>query len=256
MLKKKILIILAIAIFTILYIFLFRIYIKENNQDTDTSSNIKTVQTDTVTLDKVINFIDEYDINYLDAFGVTFTNSNNIINQVKLKYVYYAIKENADFTSGVSYTRFGNYLKAVFGSKITFKNEDILSNTEDQKIFIKYNIDNEAYLYSDLNDTDLGTIYYSRYNYIVSYKNSNGIYKLIVNKFFLKNDKVYPSLGDLNNDINVLFTIPSNTANKDDYIKNYVDVNYSSLKSKMIKYTYTFVKQNSALILKKLEKEA
>lgn len=255
MFKKKIFVLLTIVVLAIIYSGLFYYYVKEDEEDSQNTKTITKTTTDTVTLDKITNFMDEYNINYLDAFNSTFKNSNDIINQIKLKYVYYAIKENANFSLGVSYTRFNSYLKSVFGKNIILKNEDILYDNTEKSIYLKYDASNETYIYATASD-NLGDIYYSRYNYIVSYKNSDGNYKLAVNKFFVKGNKVYPTYGDLINDINVLFEIPVELDDMDTYIKNYVNQNYSTLKSKLTKYTYIFTKENSSLILKELEKES
>lgn len=252
--KKKII----IFIFTILcisfYGLLFYFYIEDRDKVNLKNDVVSETTTDTITVDKIIDYIDEYNINYLDTFNIFFSNSDEINNQIKLRFVYYSIKDTANFSLGVSYTRFDSYLKCVFGDNISFKNEDILYDNAEKSIYLKYNATNETYIYNEESNKNLGEMYYSRYNYIVSYKNNNGTYKLKVNKFFLKDNKVYSSYGDLISNVNILFEIPSNIEDKDYYIKEYVIDNYDTLKQKFVEYNYVFIKENSSLILKEFKK--
>lgn len=252
--KKKIIVLIFTTIFLCFYCLLFYFYVEDKDKVNLKNDVVSETTADTMTVDKVINFIDEYNINYLDTFNIFFSNSDEISNQIKLKFVYYSIRENANFSLGVSYTRFDSYMKCVFGDDISFKNEDILYENAEKSIYLKYNVTNETYIYNDENSKVLGDMYYSRYNYIVSYKNNNGKYKLIVNKFFLKDNKVYSSYGDLISNVNILFEIPSNIEDKDNYIKEYVNENYDALKQKFVEYEYVFIKENSSLILKQFEK--
>ncbi len=252
--KKKIIVFIFIIICVIVYSSLFYSYTEDRDKVTLKGDIISETTTDTVTVDKIIAFMDEYNINYLDNFNVFFSNSDKISNQIKLKFVYYLLKENANFSLGVSYTRFDSYLKCVFGDTISFKNEDILYDNTEKSIYLKYDDTNETYIYNDEKNINLGEMYYSKYNYIVSYKNKDGKYKLTVNKFFLKDNKVYSSYGDLISNVNILFEIPSNIEKTDQYIKEYVNNNYDQLKQKFVKYEYVFVKENSSLILKEFEK--
>ncbi len=252
--KKKIIIFICTIICLTFYSILFYFYVEDRNKVSLNNDVVSETTTDTITVDKIINFIEEYNVDYLDTFNIFFSDSDEINNQTKLKFVYYSIKETANFSLGVSYTRFDSYLKCVFGDDISFKNEDILYDNAEKSIYLKYDAANETYIYNEENSEDLGEMYYSRYNYIVSYKNNDGTYKLTVNKFFLKDNKVYSSYGDLISDVNILFEIPANTEDKDDYIKEYVNDNYDTLKQIFVEYKYIFVKENSSLILKEFEK--
>ena len=252
--KKKILVLICIFVFIILYFSLFHLYISNIDDVSIKKDIVSDISTDTVTVDKVISFMEEYDINYLDTFNIFFSNSDILSNQVKLKFVYYAIKENANFSLGVSYTRFDSYLKAVFGEKVLFKNEDILYDNAEKDLFVKYDATNETYMFADESKKEFESLYYSRYNYIVGYKNKDGKYELTVNKFFLKDNNVYSSYGDLTNNINILFEIPTSILDKDSYIKDYVNENYDTLKKKISQYEYIFIKENGSLLLKQLKK--
>jgi len=252
--KKKIIIFISTIVCLALYSLLFYFYVEDKDKVNLKNDVVSETTTDTMTVDKIINFIDEYNINYLDTFNIFFSTSDEINNQAKLKFVYYSIKETANFSLGVSYTRFDSYLKCVFGDNISFKNEDILYDNIEKSIYLRYDATNETYIYASENSEDLGGIYYSRYNYIVSYKNNDGKYTLTVNKFFLKDNKVYSSYGDLISDVNILFEIPANIEGTDEYIKEYVNDNYDILKQKFVEYKYIFIKENSSLILKEFEK--
>jgi len=252
--KKKIIIFTFTIICILLYCLLFYFYVEDRDKVNLKNDVVSETTADTLTVDKIIDYIDEYKINYLDTFNIFFSNSDEISNQIKLKFVYYSIKENADFSLGVSYTRFDSYLKCVFGDTMSFKNENILYDNAEKSIYLKYNVTNETYIYNEESNITLGEMYYSRYNYIVSYKNNKGKYKLQVNKFFLKDNKVYSSYGDLINNVNILFEIPANIEDKDVYIKDYVNDNYDVLKQKFVEYEYSFIKENSSLILKEFEK--
>jgi|GEM_PF-5359373 len=252
--KKKIIVFISTVICLTLYSLLFYFYVGNKDKVNLKNDVVTETTTDTMTVDKIISFIDEYKINYLDTFNIFFSDSDEINNQIKLKFVYYSIKETANFSLGVSYTRFESYLKCVFGDNTSLKNEDLLYDNAEKSIYLKYDATNETYIYNEENSNDLNDMYYSRYNYIVSYKNNAGTYRLKVNKFFLKDNKVYSSYGDLISDVNVLFEIPTNVDKKDDYIKEYVNDNYDILKQKFVEYEYIFVKENSSLILKEFEK--
>lgn len=252
--KKKIMIFISTIICMITYGLLFYFYVENKDKVNFENDVVSETTTDTMTVDKIINFIDEYNINYLDTFNIFFSDSDEISNQIKLKFVYYSIKETANFSLGVSYTRFDSYLKCVFGDNMSFENEDILYDNAEKSIYLRYDATNETYIYNEENSKDLNEMYYSRYNYIVSYKNNDGKYKLKVNKFFLKDNKVYSSYGDLVSNVNVLFEIPDNIEEKDNYIKEYVNDNYDILKQKFVEYEYIFIKENSSLILKEFEK--
>ncbi len=252
--KNKIIVLICILVFIIFYFLLFHFYVSNIDKVSLNSGVVSEISTDNVTVDKVISFMDEYDINYLDSFNTFFSDSDSLSNQVKLKFVYYAIKENANFSLGVSYTRFDSYLKAVFGENILFKNENILYDNVDKSIFLKYDSTNETYMFADENKKEFDSIYYSKYNYIAGYKNKDSKYELTVNKFFLKDNYVYSSYGDLSNNVNILFEIPSSILDKESYIKDFVNENYSSLKKKNSEYEYIFIKENGSLILKQLKK--
>ena len=243
---RKHIILLSIIILLLLYMSLITIYFKSKKE----INNVININTNSqeITVDKIINFINDNKIDYLDSYILNFTNSSKIDNQVKLKYVYYAIKDTANFSYGVSRTRFDSYLKGVFGNSVKYKNEDIILTNK----IIKYDYINESYIYNENNfDED---IYYSRYNYILDFKITKNTYSLKVSKYFYKDNKVYSSYGDLISEINDLFLVPNDVINIDEYIKNYVNSNHETLSDNSSIYEYIFNKENGSLVLKEYKK--
>lgn len=248
--KNKIIILSLIVICSILYIVLFDYYV-DNYVDTEPKGNYTEALTSNVTVDKVIKFIDENDIDYLDGFNKDF-NVYELTNQNKLLFIYYALKDEVDFNSGVSHTRFNSYNKLIFGDDATIKNENILVNKE---IMLMYDSINEVYKYpEDMITYDLLS---SSYNYVVDFEVYNNQYLLTVNKFFIQDDNVYSSIDELKNKENALFSVVE-IEDKKQYIKEYITKNYRELKDNLYKYRYEFSKEDGNLILiryQKLKKE-
>lgn len=246
--KNKKIIEVAIVFLSLIYICLFYYYMRYYGPDNNVQLKNNIANTN-VTVDKVLNFIKEYKIDYLDNINNSFT-VKDISNQNKLRYVYSAIKNDVDFTNGVSYTKFNNYLQDVFGSTITLKNENILNNEKD--IILVYNDVNEVYKYDQYNKPY--NFIYSIYNHVVDFKIENNQYILTVNKLFMNDNIVFASIEDAKNKDNILFYIDYNQEDKYTYIKNYISKNYSSIKDQLYIYKYYFTKEKGKLILFKYEK--
>lgn len=235
-----------IMIFSVLYTGLFIYYIKDNEEKPNLNIK-KNIVDNTMTVDKVLNFIKNNKIDYLDNINKSFT-SEDITNQNKLRYVYYSLRDEVDFNSGVSYTKFEAYIKNVFGSTTIIKTENIINN--EKKVLLQYDETNEVYKYTnEMNEYDL---MYSYYNYVIDFKTENEKYILSVNKFFVIDNEVYASIDDAKTRKNMLFIVDINNIN--DNIKKYVTINYEKVKHQIHEYKYTFEKEKGNLILKKYEK--
>lgn len=246
--KNKTIIAVAIIILSLTYVCLFYYYIRFYSSDNNTQ--IKTnIPNTNVTVDKVLNFIREYKINYLDNINNSFT-SKDISNQSKLRYVYSAIKNDVDFTNGVSYTKFNSYLQNVFGNDITIKNEDILNNKKDVLLF--YDDVNEVYKYNNV--IMPYDFIYSIYDHVVDFTIDDNQFILTVNKIFMVDNMVFASVDDAKNMEHVLFNIDYNHDDIYAYIKEYIVKNYSSIKEQLYTYKYYFTKEKGKLILYKYEK--
>lgn len=244
--KNRQIVVLVIMILSVLYTGLFVYYINDN--EVKQNSKIKkNVPDNTMTVDKVLNFINNNKVDYLDNINKSFT-SEDITNQNKLRYAYYSLKDEVDFNSGVSYTKFEAYIKNVFGNNVIIKNENIINN--EKKVLLQYDATNEVYKY--VNEMSEYNFMYSYYNYVVDFKTEGEKYILSVNKFFAINGEVYASIDDANARKNMVFIVDSNNINES--IKKYVTTNYEKIENQLYEYRYTFEKENGALILKKYEK--
>lgn len=246
--KNKKIIAIAIVLLSLAYICLFNYYIRFYGSDVNTQLKINIPNTN-VTVDKALNFIREYKIDYLDNINNSFT-VKDISNQNKLRYVYLAIKNDVDFTNGVSYTKFNNYLQDVFGNDVTIKNEDVLNNKKD--ILLVYNDVNEVYKYNDIILSY--DFMYSIYDHVVDFTIDDNQYVLTVNKIFMVDNMVFASIDDAKNRKNILFNIDHDQDDVHTYIKDYIVKNYSSIKDQLYIFKYHFTKEKGKLILFKYEK--
>lgn len=244
--KNKETILIVISLLCCLYLGLFIYYIDTKEIKPKKKPN-NYIQDNMMTIDKVLKFIKDNKIYYLDNINKTFT-SEEITNQNKLRYAYLVLKDEVNFNNGVSITRFNSLIQSTFGESTIIKNENIVNN--DKEILIDYDDINEVYKYR--NDNVIYEYMYSYYDHVVDFKINDNTYILTVNKFFVKDNKVYGNIDDLKIDKNILFMTQNEDINS--YIKQYVIENYDTLKDKLSTYKYNFSKEKGNLFLKKYEK--
>lgn len=242
--KRKVLALLSII--SILYIGLFYYYIT-NYVKKDIIKQKINIPNSAINVEKVLKFVKENKIYYLDNLNSSY-NEKEMSNQNKLRYLYFAIKDDVNFKDGVSYTKFETYIKKVFGNKATIKNENILNNSKENILI--YDKTNEIYKYSD--DIASYDLFYSSYDNVVDFKIEDDKYILTVNKFFIVDDKVYANIDNAKKGINALFEISDMKDNN--YIKNYINEHSDEIKKKLCTFKYYFTKENGQLILLKYEK--
>ena len=245
---KRILVLVLSITVAILYVLLLNDYL-EYEKPVFSTEKKEEKPNDSITVDKVLNFINDYELNNLDFYNIQFNEAQKLTNQEKIMMSYLALEDEIDFSKGVSYTKLATYLRTVFGKTLTLENEDLMY--KDDKI-LRY--DDETDTYTLISNKEL-ELYLSKYNYIFDFKNVNSEYILTVNKFFEKEGRVYVSFGDLQNDMNMLFEIPKDEENKITYIKNYVNSNYEDIIEDLSVYTYVFAKEDGSLVLKSYKKE-
>lgn len=245
---KRILVLVLSITVAISYVLLLNDYL-EYEKPVFSTEKKEEKPNDSITVDKVLNFINDYELNNLDFYNIQFNEAQKLTNQEKIMMSYLAFEDEIDFSKGVSYTKLATYLRTVFGKTLTLENEDLMY--KDDKI-LRY--DDETDTYTLISNKEL-ELYLSKYNYIFDFKNVNSEYILTVNKFFEKEGRVYVSFGDLQNDMNMLFEIPKDEENKVTYIKNYVNSNYEDIIEDLSVYTYVFTKEDGSLVLKSYKKE-
>ena len=245
---KRILVLVLSITVAILYVLLLNDYL-EYEKPVFSTEKKEEKPNDSTTVDKVLNFINDYELNNLDFYNIQFNEAQKLTNQEKIMISYLALEDEIDFSKGVSYTKLATYLRTVFGKTLTLENEDLMY--KDDKI-LRY--DDETDTYTLIYNEEL-ELYLSKYNYIFDFENVNSEYILTVNKFFEKEGRVYVSFGDLQNDMNMLFEIPKDEENKITYIKNYVNSNYEEIIEDLSVYTYVFTKEDGSLVLKSYKKE-
>lgn len=245
---KRILVLVLSITVAISYVLLLNDYL-EYEKPVFSTEKKEEKPNDSITVDKVLNFINDYELNNLDFYNIQFNEAQKLTNQEKIMMSYLALEDEIDFSKGVSYTKLATYLRTVFGKTLTLENEDLMY--KDDKI-LRY--DDETDTYTLISNKEL-ELYLSKYNYIFDFKNVNSEYILTVNKFFEKEGRVYVSFGDLQNDMNMLFEIPKDEENKITYIKNYVNSNYEDIIEDLSVYTYVFAKEDGSLVLKSYKKE-
>lgn len=241
---KRIILSLLALLLIIMYVIIFNYYYM-NNDKTSSKKRIQQNIEDVLTIDKVLSFIINNNVDNLDMVKVTFTNYNEISNNDLLKIAFYSNYNELDFNIGVSYTKINSYINIVLGDNINVRNEDIIIN---DKLSVKYDDSNEVYIYekNDLSSIDIPNVIY---RHVIEFTSKNGNHILKINKLYEKNNYVYSTYNDYTNEKNPLFSIPNNIK-KDEYIKEYVENNYELLKPNLHIFSYTFIKEKSSLILK------
>ena len=234
--KTRIKLLIGIIIILVLYFILFSYYVKKYR--TEERKPIEAIP-DLVTVDKILNFIADNKIVYLDSLNTSFTNKN-INSEELLKYAYYVLVETEDFKKGVETSKIDKVIKDAFGSKIKYKYVDVNFNKKSQ---LKYLKDDDKYVLEGDNIKPI----ISTYDYVINYESRLGKYILTVNKIFIKDNKAYATINDLNKNTNSLFDVK--TADLHDYMQE----NHDSLKKYLEEYEYTFTKENGNIVILKYQ---
>ena len=234
--KTRIKLLIGILIILVLYLLLFTYYVKKYR--TEERKPIEAIP-DLVTVDKILNYIADAKIVYFDGLNTSFTNKN-INNEELLKYAYYVLVETEDFKKGVETSKIDKVIKDAFGSKIKYRYADISLN---KKSNLKYLKDEDKYVLEGENVKSI----ISAYDYVINYESRLGKYILTVNKIFIKDNKAYATINDLNKNTNSLFDVK--TADLHDYMQE----NHDSLKKYLEEYEYTFTKENGNIVILKYQ---
>ncbi len=195
-----------------------------------------------LSVDKALNYVNEYKLDYLDILKITFDDVKTLTNQDKLKLAYYYNKSQYDLTSGISSSKYNEYLTNLFG-KISVSNEDVIDN---KITLLKYNSDSDTYRFLSSSNKDESL---STYISVISFNYSGKLYTLKVNKFYVKDSNVYSSYEDYLNNKNVLFSIP-NDEEIVNYIKNRIIIDYDTFSDKLYTYIYNFSTTKTSIFLK------
>lgn len=273
--------ILFVLIFIIGFGIGYCVYKYSHPQSTPKNEKPTTEETEitnksTVDLASLQDFIESYQLDYYDYSTSNITDFNKLDNQRKLNaaanWVIYSVQhaDNSydqtryDFTRGVKQEVLEQYIEDTLGKNVSLKHEDIKNLVGNQEVFIKYNPENGSYLWA-LDTTPNMYPIQSVYDKIVDYDGSK--VEVTVRKVF----SIQPESGTytqfyatydeaLKNfrnktQLDPLFTVDQLPAVSDNCPRNtyrqYIDENYSTLKSRMTKVTYTFKKQDTNYILAK-----
>lgn len=241
--NKKILIPLVIIILSYIYFVIFMSFYKTNN--TISTLNIKN---ETLTIDKIYNFVSENHIEEINLLKFDFKKLNDINNQSKLNLAFYHLNNKLDFKKGVGSKIIEEYLQKVFGPKISVNHEDIILLKSEDKV--KYDKDNDIYIINKKIDNPYITIY----DKLVSFDFVNNKYYLQQYKFYIKECgkkyNIYASYGDYMSDINVILEI-----NNIDELETEINNNIELIKEQLYLYTYVFQKKDGDIILEKFYKD-
>ena len=234
--KTRIKLLIGIIIILVLYFILFSYYVKKYR--TEERKPIEAIP-DLVTVDKILNFIADNKIVYLDSLNTSLTNKN-INSEELLKYAYYVLVETEDFKNGVETSKLDKVIKDAFGSKIKYKYVDINFNKKSQ---LKYLKDDDKYVLEGDNIKPI----ISAYDYVINYESRLGKYILTVNKIFIKDNKAYATVNDLNKTANSIFDVKTSD------LHDYLQENHDSLNKYLEEYEYTFTKENGNIVILKYQ---
>ena len=134
--NKKIIILFIILILISTYFTIFNTFYK-----TKSTTPLLNIKNETLTIDKVYNFISENNIEEINLLKFDFKKISDINNQSKLNLAFYHLNNNLDFKKGVSSKIIEEYLVKVFGSNINVNHEDIILIKTEEKV--KYDKNND-----------------------------------------------------------------------------------------------------------------
>ena len=239
--KKNIIIIIFVIVvfFLLMYIFLDSVNDKKEKKEVipEVKENL-----DDVSLE-LTDFIDEYQIDAMDAYGV------NDLLMVGINYVCYGVEGCKVISASVV----SDYIKNVFGKDAEFKdvqcslNDGVLYSYTDGKF-----IYNDAHPAHDLPNTK------PIYSKVSSIKKKNDKYILVLNKLYYSDKSEYITSDALG--INKIYNysdydMPSDSGSVIDMTKLVSDYNndFDRLQNKGNKYQYTFSKNDKGFVLEKYE---
>ena len=146
---KKILVLSLAIITSIVYVLLLNYYLGKEKPTCSTEKK-EEKPSESITVDKILNFISDYELNNLDFANIQFNEVEKLTNQDKIVMSYLALEDEIDFSKGVSYTKLETYLRTVFGKRITLENENLIY--KENKIL---SYDDETETYTLINNKDL-----------------------------------------------------------------------------------------------------
>lgn len=198
---------------------------------------------------KYHNFINEFNLHYLDHYNETFSKVSEIDNQAKLYLIYTLLEKETDFNKGVASSRFKIYNQVIFGQSTLLENENL------DKILLYDKINDTYTFYPDYNKI-LKSIPF--YTYEVKMKVNKSEANLKLNKFYyeLKDNNyiIYDTYQNYENHTNQILVLSKDKYPEISMVKNYINDNYKTISSKITTYKYTFQKRNNAINLISYEK--
>lgn len=241
--NKKIIILFIILILISTYFTIFNTFYKMKS-----TTPLLNIKNETLTIDKVYNFISENNIEEINLLKFDFKKISDINNQSKLNLAFYHLNNNLDFKKGVSSKIIEEYLVKVFGSNINVNHEDIILIKTEEKV--KYDKNNDIYII----DKKIENPYISIYDKLVSFDFKNNKYYLKQYKFYIKETdskiKIYSSYGDYYSNINHILEVESI-----EEVENKINENFDDIKEQLYIYNYVFQKKDGDIILEKFYKD-
>ena len=155
---KKILVLILAIITSIVYVLLLNDYLGKEKPTFSTEKK-EEKPSESITVDKILNFISDYELINLDFANIQFNEVEKLTNQDKIIMSYLALEDEIDFSKGVSYTKLETYLRTVFGKRITLENENLIY--KENKIL---SYDDETDTYTLINNKDF-ELDLSKYNF-------------------------------------------------------------------------------------------
>lgn len=239
--SKIIITVFSVVVFLLL-VYIFIDYVNDASKK-NSSIPVAKENLDNVSLD-LVNYIEEYHLDALDAYGM------DDLLMVGINHVCYGVDECKSISSSVV----GDYLKEIFGKEITMG--DVQCSLNDGVLY-SYNggkfVYNEAHPKHDLPNT---TPIYSKVN---SIKKNDGKYVLTLNKLYYSEGKSEYITSDalgINKIYNFSdYDMPSDSGSVIDMTKLISDYNndFDKLKNKGNRYQYVFSKKDKNYILEKYE---
>jgi len=198
---------------------------------------------DKITTD-LLNWIEEKQLNIFDQYG-TNIDFRKIDEQKKLEYAYWHLKNNHNFTEGVSKNVFESLFLEVFGNnEINHQNIKCFCGYD----WLVYDEEKGIYHFSELHPGHGGPsfAYGANYNKFVSLTIDNNKYRLTVSKLFISLLNETYSSYPLDEKYHLF---KGNMEDTSEEVVNHFEENYQEYSDKMIEYVYTFEYKDGKYIL-------
>jgi len=258
--KKIIVIVIIIIIILLVSIIIGYKTINKDKKNNQTSNNFCLPNKDTCNEEevttKLLNFIEENDLNLFDNFNNSIVDITDYSNQDKLfiAFLHLVKDENNKFYDYVSEKLFEDYIKKILGASSVLEHHNIKCPYDDID-FINYNKDKKAYSYNH-NHPGHGLDTIDTYlNKAINLEVHDNNYILTVIKVFNAYDgSLFTNLKDGN--MSTIYNYNDDfytDANIKDKIKQVFDEKYNEIKDNIVEYKYTFIKEEDNYIFKKYE---